>query len=136
MRQAGFSPAAQWLIVVLLAFIAGALGGRLLFGQDPAVAQADSAGAATGPAGGADGVFAVAGQITRDTYGLYLVDVRRGTICVYQYFSGRQNLLRLVAARTFIYDRQLDSYNTQPLPKDVAKLVAEARRLKDVSTRP
>lgn len=132
MRQAGLSPAARWAIVVVLAFVAGALGSRLLVEQDAAVAQT----VPTGGGGAADGVFAVAGQITRDTYGLYLVDARHGTICVYQYISGRQNLLRLVAARTFIYDRQLDSYNTQPLPKDVAKMVAEARRLKDVPTKP
>jgi hypothetical protein len=134
-RQAGSGPAAQWVTVVLLALAAGALAGRLLLATDSAAAQTGSRGAQTGPAGEADGVFAVAGQVTRDSYGLYLVDVRHGTICMYQYMPGQQGL-RLVAARTFIYDRQLDSYNTHPLPKDVAKMVTEARRLKEVTTEP
>jgi hypothetical protein len=134
-RQAGVGPAAQWVVLAFLALAAGALGGRLLFGSDSAAGQVGLSQPRTGPAGAADGVFAVAGQITRDSYGLYLVDVPRGTICVYQYLGGQQGL-RLVAARTFIYDRQLDSYNTYPLPKDVAKMVAEARRLKDVKTKP
>jgi len=118
--------AARWLIVVLLAFVAGALAGQLLVSASPARAQ-------TGSAGRPDGVFAIAGQLTRETYGLYLVDVQNGTICLYEYLN-RDRCLRLMAARTFVYDRKLDSYNTKPLPADVAKMVAEARRLKDAPT--
>jgi len=121
----------RWLIVSGLIGVAGVLAGALLAPQ--AGAQVGAAQApAYGAAGG--GVFAIAGQITRDTYGLYLVDARQGTICVYQYLSAKRTL-RLLAARTFVYDRQLDSYNTEPKPADIAKMVAEARRLRTATTK-
>ena len=94
----------------------------------------ECAGGAPAYGGAGGGVFAIAGQITRDTYGLYLVDSRQGTVCVYQYLNAKRQL-RLLAARTFVYDRQLDSYNTEPKPADIAKMVAEARRLR-TTTRP
>lgn len=120
--------AARWLAVILLAVIVVMLGRELVFSVPPADAQTGWAGGA-----GQDGkVFAIAGQVTKDTYGLYLVDMKNGTICVYQFRDGGR--LRLMAARTFIYDSQLDSYNTEPLPQDVAKLVARARRLKNINT--
>ena len=113
------------LAVILLTVIVVMLGREL-------ISSAPSADAQTGWSGQGGKVFAIAGQVTKDTYGLYLVDMENGTICVYQFLdSGR---LRLMAARTFIYDCQLDSYNTEPLPQDVAKLVTKARRLKDVNT--
>lgn len=118
--------AARWLMVILLAVIVVMLGCELF--SSPAEADAK-----TGWAGDEEGkVFALAGQISKDTYGLYLVDMKNSTICVYRLANNGQ--LRLAAARTFIYDCQLDSYNTEPLPKDVAKLVARAKRLKDIRT--
>ena len=118
---------AQWLIVALLGAIALLLAGGLASSPAPAYAQ-------TGAGGAAGGVFAVAGQITRDTYGLYLVDLRNDTICLYEYLGGERRLLRLMAARTFTFDRQLDAYNTEPPPADIQKLVQNARRQKDVPT--
>jgi len=112
------------LAVILLAVIVAMLGREL-------VSSAPSADAQTGWSGQDGKVFAIAGQVTKDTYGLYLVNMENGTICVYQFLDSG---LRLMAARTFIYDCQLDAYNTEPLPQDVAKLVAKARRLKDVNT--
>ena len=44
--------------------------------------------------------------------------------------------LRLVAARTFIYDRRLESYNTQPPPSEIADLVRRARRSTKATTQP
>ncbi len=127
---------AQWVIIALLATIAAILAANLVFSPDSAGAQTGSADpSGGGSAGSGKGLFAVAGQLTRDTYGLYLLDNENGTICVYEYL-GNVRKLRLVAARTFVYDRQLDSYNTEPTPKDVAKLVAEARRLREVTPKP
>ncbi len=117
--------AARWGMVMLLAVIVVMLGRELVSSPAPADAR-------TGWAGQDGKVFAIAGQVTKDTYGLYLVDMKNGTICVYQFLDNGR--LRLMAARTFIYDCQLDSYNTEPLPRDVAKLVAKARRLKDIKT--
>ncbi|MDY7009550.1 MAG: hypothetical protein SVV80_02210 [Planctomycetota bacterium] len=119
------SSSARWLMVMLLAVIVVMLGREL-------VSSAPQADAQTGWSGQDGKVFAIAGQVTKDTYGLYLVDMKNGTICVYQFLNNGR--LKLMAARTFIYDCQLDSYNTEPLPQDVAKLVARARRLKDINT--
>ena len=116
------------VVVDALLCLAGMLAVRLLFGPSPAEAQ-------TGPRLPPGAVVAVPGQITKESFGLYLVDLRNGTICVYQYVT-REKSLRLLAARTFVYDLQLDSYNTTPLPKDVQKMVTEARRLKDVKPKP
>ena len=95
-------------------------------------------GPAGGPGGGAAGaagggkVFGIAGQVSADSYGVYLVDLEKGTMCLYEYVA-RDRRLWLRAARTFQADVQLDSYNTMPPPKEVSKMVAEARRLKDVA---
>lgn len=127
-NRTGAPAATRWLAVIVLALAAGLLTGELLR-PGRADAQGQPAPAAT------EGVFAVAGELARDTYGIYLVDLRRSTICMYQYF-GNERRLRLMAARTYLYDTQLDSYNTEPPPEEVSKLVAGARRLKEVTTRP
>lgn len=130
-RRARVGSPAQWLIVALLAAVAVLLGAETVFRPSRAAGQTGSAGAAQP----ASGVLAVAGQITRDTYGLYLVDLRNDTICLYEYVSGRPGALWLRAARTFIYDRQLDAYKTKPEPAEIADIVSKARRLKDVKGR-
>lgn len=117
---------AWWAATVLLAGGVGILASQL-FRDTPAVAQTGS--------GGSSGVFVIAGQVTRDTYGLYLVDPQNSTICLYQYLANERRL-RLVAARTYLFDRQLDSYNTDPEPAEIEKLVQEARRLRTTTTRP
>ena len=122
---------AQWAIVAVLAAIAVFLAAELAFLPSPASAQTGS----PSPSQAAGGVFAVAGQVTRDSYGLYLVDLRNDTICLYEYV-GDDRRLWLRAARTFKYDRQLDSYNTEPAPAKIADLVSQARRLKDVEKTP
>ena len=73
-------------------------------------------------------VFVVAGQISRETYGVYLVDYDNSTICVYQYFR-KDRKLRLMAARTYAFDVQLDEYNTDPSPRKIKKMVEEHKRL-------
>ncbi len=118
--------AGRWAVVVLMAMAAGVLAAELF---RPVRVEAG-----TGSAGGGK-VFAIAGQITADTYGLYLVDLESGTICLYEYVA-RERRLWLRAARTFRADVQLDAYNTEPSPAEVSKMVREARRLKDVSTKP
>ncbi|KKL17434.1 hypothetical protein LCGC14_2485620, partial [marine sediment metagenome] len=117
--------------VALLAIAAGALTAELLVRPSPVSAQT----APAGRPGRAGRLLAIPAQIASDSYGLYLVDVNSGTICVYDYV-GRERTLRLLAARTFVFDLKLDSYNTKPLPKDVAKMVSRAKRLKDVKPSP
>ncbi len=118
----------MWLAVVLLAVIATCLVIEVGFATSPAVAQTTSGW-------GAAGVFAVAGQVSPQTYGIYLVDLENSSICVYQYLHGTRRL-KLVAARSTIYDRQLDDYNTEPRPRDIKELVEQHRRLEGASTRP
>ncbi|HET6429422.1 MAG TPA: hypothetical protein VFJ30_13490 [Phycisphaerae bacterium] len=119
------------LAVLALTLVAGALAGQLLLAPRAAEAQSGSAAA---PAS-ASGILAVPAQISRDQFGLFLVDAREGTMSLYGYES-RDRVLQLLASRTFIYDLQLDSYNTKPLPKDVQKMAADARRLKSAEPKP
>ena len=115
------SAPAQWLIVVTLSMLVGALVAQLLLSAPAAEAQTGSAGRS--------GTFAIAGQLTANTYGLYLVDTGNGTICLYEYVPAERRFW-LRAARTFVQDLQLDAYNTKPPPKEIMEMVNQARRLK------
>jgi hypothetical protein len=81
---------------------------------------------------GGDGksIFVVAGQISPQTYGLYLVDYEHKTVCVYEYLDNTRTL-RLMAARTYAFDVQLDAYNTEPEPREIRRLVGQQKRLDD-----
>lgn len=115
-------PWARWSLVVVLVAIAGGLLFALGVSARPALGQPVAAE-------GNNRVFVVAGQISDETYGLYLVDYENKTICVYQYLP-RDRKLSLMAARTYRYDVQLDEYNTDdPLPSEVKELVEQHRRL-------
>jgi len=112
--------AAKWLIVILLSAIATCL--LLEVGRGTSEALADPS---TGQAGH---VVAVAAKVTAETYGLYLIDLKHGTISVYQYLTS-QRKLRLMAVRNFTFDVQLDEYNTEPPPREIRKLVQQHKRL-------
>ena len=111
----------QWVIVAVLSVIAACLMLELGFGASSATAQVTSVGG--------NDMLVVGGQITKDSYGLYLVDMKRQSLCVYQWLPGTRKL-RLMAARTFKYDVQLDEYNAdKPTPRDVKRLVEQHKRL-------
>ena len=123
------APAAKWLIVALLAVIATCL--VIEVGLITSSARAQTAGT-----GGVPSTFAVAGKVTPETYGLYLIDLKHATICVYQYLPASRRL-RLMAARTFAFDRQLDDYNNAPpTPREVKKLVEQQRSLRAAKDKP
>lgn len=117
----------RWLTVALLSVIAACLLIGVGFATSRAEGQVTSGRGAN--------VFAVAGQVTPGTYGLYLVDLEKNTICVYQYVTAERRL-RLVAARTTVFDRQLDEYNTQPPPREIRALVEQHRRLDETKAKP
>ncbi len=100
------------------------LAGRSLLrdesiGLPPAFAQ-------TVASGGARGTFAFSGQLTRTTYGVFLVDVDAMTMWCYEYTGGGK--LRLAAAREFTYDRYLRAFNNEdPLPEEVQQMVEQER---------
>ncbi len=116
------SRTATWLAVVLLAVIATALIVR----QDDRglLSQARAQSGFTGAAG----VFAFTGQISRDTFGLFMVDVDSGTVWCYEMeksVSG-EYALRLVAARSWIFDRYLEEFNcAAPTPGAVRMMVSQ-----------
>ena len=124
----GLKGAARWATV----FVLGALAGCLLTQVHSALtaAQAQPSGGAAGA-----GLLMVAGQLTRDSYGLYLVDAENGTINVYQWMPESRKL-QLLAGRSFLFDRQLDEYNTEPSPRAIKEMVEKARRLGSPTTRP
>jgi hypothetical protein len=112
-----------WIIAILLAIIATGLwvrpGDRLL---PAALAQSQALA-------GARGVFAFTGPLERDQYGLFMLDVDQGTIWCYAFDNvGGTNKLRLVAARTWVYDRYLQDFNcAAPDFRMVQKLVSQQR---------
>jgi hypothetical protein len=74
------------------------------------------------PIAGGGGLFVMPAQLSGNTWGAYLMDVDRGTLCVYQFFPGTRQLL-LVASRKFTNDTRLENFNTSPTPGEVADLV-------------
>ena len=120
-RVTSQTPMVQWVIVVILSVIAACLVLEVGFGASSATAQVTSVGG--------NDVLVVGGQITKDSYGLYLVDIKRQSLCVFQWLPGTRKL-RLMASRTFKYDVQLDEYNAdKPTPRDVKRLVEQNKRL-------
>lgn len=79
---------------------------------------------------GGRGVFAFTGQIDHNRFGLFMLDVDQGTVWCYEIdSSGGTRQLRLVAARTFIYDRYLMDFNCLPPSfRTVQELVSKQRQ--------
>ncbi len=129
-RSTRRQPVGRWLIVILLTVIATCLLIEL-------GAAAPAAHGQVGAAGSQD-VLVVAGQVASGVYGLYLVDLKQKTICVYQFVPhARKKRLEFVAARTFVYDVMLDDWNNaDPLPREVKMIVDKQQRLKDTETGP
>jgi len=122
-RGSPVTGATRWAIAALLGGVVGCL---ILEAAGPGSAPP---GAGTGSAGQ---IIAVAGQLSPDSYGLYLVDLKNGTISVYQYTTKtRSPQLRLLAARNLTFDVQLDEYNTEPSPREIKKLVQQQQRLSE-----
>jgi hypothetical protein len=118
--------AAKWSVAAGLAVAACALLWQVAGGaaQD-ARTPAPSSGVmiVTGPAGGG-------------APGVYLVDTKNSTMCVYQWVQSRNKPqgmmeLRLMAARNYGFDLQLDDYNNdkETSPGEVKKLVEQQRRM-------
>jgi hypothetical protein len=113
-RAAGSAP---WLLVVVLAAVAGALLVEL--GR-----TGSAAGQGFGETFAGGRVLVVPSALSRESYGVYLVDPQQGKICLYEYqASSRQ--LRLLAVRNYAYDLRLDEYNTQPSPSEMRQLAEQ-----------
>ncbi len=76
---------------------------------------------------GARGVFAFSGQLTKGSYGVFVVDTDAMTIWAYEY-NAQRACLRLAGARTWRYDRYLENHNLCDLPPDVVEKMVEEQR--------
>ncbi|MBI4717710.1 MAG: hypothetical protein HY763_07900 [Planctomycetes bacterium] len=115
-----------WVIAASLAVIAAVLVVRTVEPRglslgDPAWAQTLTTSA------GARGVFAFSGQLSKSTYGVFLVDVDAMTLWAYEY-QPQKECLRLAAARTWRYDRYLESHNVCDLPPEAVEKMIEDQR--------
>ena len=77
--------------------------------------------------GGARGVFAFTGQLSKGTHGVFMVDVDAMTIWAYEYLPAK-GCLRLAAARTWRYDRYLENHNVCDLPPGIVEQMVEEQR--------
>lgn len=114
--------AVHWVIAGLLAIIAtillvrdgGPLGGLAALGQTGML--------------GARGIFAFTGQIDQTRHALWMLDVDAGTVWCYEY-NPIKGKMRLVAARSFRYDRYLEEFNVDhPTPEEVEALLRQQRQ--------
>lgn len=80
------------------------------------------------PVAGGGSLFIMPAQLSSNTWGCYVLDANVQTLSAYQYFNG-EKLLRLVAARSVRYDRQLMNYQTSPLPAEVQAMVERERSI-------
>ncbi len=116
---------ALWLMVVLLAVIATTLLVRDGRAWSPPPVLADN------PAAGTKGVFAFTGQLDRNRYGLFMVDVESSNLWCYEYLPGTRKL-KLVAARSFRADRYLEDYaNDEPTPSQVQAMLKDQSRIEN-----
>ena len=74
------------------------------------------------PIAGGAGRFVMPAQLSGNTWGCYLMDVDRGTLCVYQFLPGARQL-QFVASRNFAQDTRLANFNTTPAPHEIQDLV-------------
>lgn len=118
---------AVWMIAVFLGVIAACLVLRL---DEPVASRAFGQSVAQA---GARGVFAFTGQLSKHTFGVFMVDVDAGTIWCYEWNEAK-GCLKFVAARSWRYDRYLEEFNACELPpKEVESMVEmeRARRLQE-----
>ncbi len=111
-----------WVIAAALVVIAGTLLVRSDGGSLHGVALGQPVSS-----GGARGVFAFSGQLSKGTYGVYLVDVDAATMWAYEYLP-QKGCLRLAAARTWRYDRYLENHNVCDLPPEIVEQMVEEQR--------
>jgi hypothetical protein len=121
-RQSNSTAMALYIVAALLLLNLVATLAR--DGRIPAVLPA-AWGADAGrqaPIAGGGGLFIMPAQLDRDSWGVYLMDTDRGTLCVYQYLRGKRSL-ELVAARKFTGDTRIENMNTFPTMQEMADLL-------------
>lgn len=138
-RRARSINVALYLNAALLAVIAVALISR-----SPSRISFDSAAfgqQVPQPIAGGAGFFLMPAQFSTNQWGCYVMDVDAQTLAAYVYTprGSGSGELRLAAARSFVFDRQLKNYNTAPRPEEIEQLVnleKDQTRREDPATRP
>lgn len=139
-RRARSIHIALYLNAALLAVIAIALLNR----SNPSL-RLDSAAFAQQvpqPIAGGAGFFLMPAQFSATQWGCYVMDVDAQTLTAYVYTpkESSRGELRLAAARSFVFDRQLKNYNTTPRPEEIEQLVNmekdQSRRDEPPTSRP
>ena len=121
--QAAPTRGATWVIAVSLVVIATCLVLRLdSWGGPTALGQPVSRS-------GARGIFAFTGQLSQGTFGVFMVDVDTSTLWCYEVLPSKP-LLKLVAARSWKYDRYLEEFNIDPdtSPAVIEEMVEQQRQ--------
>lgn len=114
------------LFAVLIVLLAR--GGNNSFPDSVAFAAAPGAGAPAQPiAGGPSGLYLMPGQMQKERWGCFVMDVNRETLIAYEYFPGTRQL-QLAAARSIHFDRSLEDFNTDPAPRKIEQLLNAANR--------
>jgi hypothetical protein len=129
-----------WIIAGLLAAIAVVLVFRGDGGSPLNVALAQPALSPRGGLEGGRGIYAFTGQLNARSYGLFMLDVDSGTVWCYEIQSvgaKGETRLSLVAARSWLFDRYLEEFNTgDPIPSEVREMVQQQRNNKSPASRP
>lgn len=121
------SPRSQtvfWVLAVLLALIAGGL-----WRQNPWPASSTAFAQSPQPLAGARGVYAFTGPLDATHTGVFMLDIEQGTLWCYEIetVAGTRKL-KLITARTWLYDRYLRDFNcSAPDFRMVQELVAQQR---------
>lgn len=118
----------RWLLSALV--VLGLMGLFFMAGRSglPANAQAQL------QTGSESAILVVPVQLERDTYGIAMVDTVGQTLWIYEINSRgpAHSRLRLLAARSWQYDRLLKQYNTdEPKPQQIKMLLENLGRKPD-----
>ena len=121
-----------WIIALLLAVMVTLLATRRDDSAFLRSALAQSTNLPRGNLEGGRGIYAFTGQVSARSYGLFMLDVDTGTVWCYELQRVGQNnepRLNLVAARSWVFDRYLEEFNTgDPIPSAVKALVQQQQR--------
>lgn len=127
-------PRRQPAVVYALYLNAALLGGILLVllgrggGGGPSFLPSAFAGPQGQPIAGGGTLYLMPAQFSQSTWGCYVMDTDKQTLCAYQYFPNNgEKSLRFVAARQFSFDLRRKNFNTFPDPLEM-KALGEAEQ--------
>lgn len=114
---------ALYLNAALLGALALTMLLSSLTGSAEPAAGAQALPDAVPPIAGGAGLFMMPAQLSRQRWGVYLMDIDTQTLVSYEYADEAGSSLRLTAARNFRFDRRLGNFNTVPPPREVERML-------------